>query len=134
MESILNNIGQIQNGRQAKYMNDIKNIGMGILFGQVDASVYSKTFEKYIDYIDQPSQYLETLKKVSQKIENNECTPDDLLIEMCKHTLQIQYNDDEYEYEYECDDEYEDDDTEIILDSEQTEVLENILKQIFGMR
>ena len=37
MESILNNIGQIQNGKQAKYMNDIKNIGMGILFGQVDA-------------------------------------------------------------------------------------------------
>ena len=138
MENILNNIGKIQNSKQMAYMNDIKNVGMGILFGQVNAAVYIETFEKYIDYIEQPSQYLQTLKAVSKKIDNGECTPDDLLIAMCKHTLQIQYEDETYVYD-DKDDEYEeytieDDNTTIVLDPEETEVLENVVKKIYGLQ
>lgn len=112
MENMLNNIGKVQNSKQAEYLGKIRDVGMGIIFGQTTPEIYIETFEPYIDYMDKPSQYLQTLKMVTQKIANNECTPDDLLLAMAKHTLEIQYEDEVYEYE---EDEYEDDEENIIV-------------------
>ena len=58
MDGIISNVGQVQNSKQMSYMMDIKNVGMGILFGQTTSEIYTETFEKYIDYIEQPSQNL----------------------------------------------------------------------------
>lgn len=139
MDGIISNVGQVQNSKQMSYMMDIKNVGMGILFSQTTAEVYTETFEKYIDYIEQPSQYLKTLKTVAQKIDEGSCTPDDLLIAMAKHALQIQYEDETPEYEEykiidEDDDDCFDEETVVIVGAKHAEALENILEQLYGFK
>ena len=115
MDRMLSNIGKTQNSKQMEYLSKIRDVGMGIIFGQITTEVYIETFEPYIDYMEQPSQYLKTLKVVAHNIANNECTPDDLLLAMGKHTLEIEYEDEIPEYEeYKIIDEDEKDDDIII--------------------
>ena len=114
MENMLNNIGKVQNSKQSEYLSKIRDIGMGIIFGQTTPEIYIETFESYIDYMEKPSQYLQTLKMVSKKIANNDCTPDDLLLAMAKHTLEIEYEDEVYEYD-EYEDDYENDEDDNII-------------------
>ena len=63
MDGIISNVGQVQNSKQMSYMMDIKNVGMGILFGQTTAEVYTETFEKYI-YLTEETAKEALLKEV----------------------------------------------------------------------
>ena len=113
MENMLANIGKVQNSKQAEYLSKIRDVGMGMIFGQTTPETYLNTFKPYIDYMDKPSQYLETLEIFSQDLAKGLCTPDDLLIAMGQYTLQIQYEDEVYEYDEE--EEYDDDYDETVI-------------------
>lgn len=125
----LMNLGRTENSKQVEYLNDIRDVGMSIVFGECDADAFSLTFEKYLDYIEKPSEYLQTIKKVYNMIHVGECTPDDLLMIMGKYTKSIEYEEPEIEYDCLCDIEDDDCDCEDIelldlLDDEDTVVLD----------
>ena len=94
----LMNLGRTENVKQVEYLNDIRDVGMSIVFGECNADVFSLTFEKYLDYVEKPSEYLKTIKEVYNMILVGECTPDDLLLKMGKHTKEIEYEEPEIEY------------------------------------
>lgn len=104
------NIGQIENSKQAEYLNQIKNVGMGIIFGQVEVDDFINTFEPFIDYMNTPSEYLETLKEVSYMIYNKDCSPDDLLFKMGKHVPQIEYKEEFLSYDEDYNENYDEED------------------------
>lgn len=110
----LSKIGQVENVKQMEYLNDIRKIGMGIIYGQVEAPHFIDTFEPYIDYMETPSDYLQALKVVSQSIHNHECSPDDLLLSMGRFTPHIQYEEEELSYDYDEYDNEDDDEDDVI--------------------
>lgn len=114
----LMNLGRTENSKQAEFLNDIRDIGMSIVFGECDADVFSATFEEYLDYVEKPSEYLQTIKKVYNMIHSNECTPDDLLLIMGKYTKTIEYEEPEIEFEIPVDEFDEFDLTEDEFDEE----------------
>ena len=123
----LMNLGRTENSKQVEYLNDIRDVGMSIVFGECDADAFSLTFEKYLDYIEKPSEYLQTIKKVYNMIHVGECTPDDLLMIMGKYTKSIEYEEPEIELDclcYEDDEEDEDDILADLLDESDIEVVE----------
>ena len=149
----LMNLGRTENSKQVEYLNDIRDVGMSIVFGECDADAFSLTFEKYLDYIEKPSEYLQTIKKVYNMIHVGECTPDDLLMIMGKYTKSIEYEEPEIEFgipaneldeldltedeldaRYGCcslDDDDDDDDIECIeLSDEAAEALLRILSKL----
>ena len=96
MKSLMN-LGRTENIKQVEYLNDIRDVGMSIVFGECDADVFSLTFEKYLDYVEKPSEYLKTIKEVYNMILREECSPDDLLLKMGKHTKEIEYEEVHYD-------------------------------------
>lgn len=113
----LMNLGRTENSKQVEYLNDIRNVGMSIVFGECDADAFSLTFEKYLDYVQKPSEFLQTIKKVYNMIHCNECTPDDLLLIMGKYTKTIEYEEPEIEFDAPIDELDELDLTEDELDA-----------------
>ena len=120
------NLGKTENVKQVEFLNDIRDVGMSIVFGECDADVFSLTFEKYLDYVEKPSEYLKTIKEVYNMILRGECSPDDLLLKMGKHTKEIKYEEPEIDYDCLCydDDEDNDIDLEDLLTDSETEVIE----------
>lgn len=145
-------LGKTENIKQVEFLNDIRDVGMSIVFGECDADVFSLTFEKYLDYVEKPSEYLKTIKEVYNMILRGECSPDDLLLKMGKHTKEIEYEepeidfgipldeldeldltDDELDARYDCCpfDDDDDDDIECIeLSDEAAEQLMKILSKL----
>lgn len=150
----LMNLGRTENSKQVEYLNDIRDIGMSIVFGECNADIFSEKFEKYLDYVEKPSEYLQAIKKVYNMIYEGECTPDDLLLIMGRYTKTIEYEEPEIEFDnpideldeldltedeldarYGCcsldDDDDNDDDVECIeLSDEATKVLLKILNKL----
>ena len=149
----LMNLGRTENSKQVEYLNDIRDVGMSIVFGECNADVFSERFEKYLDYVEKPSEYLQTIKEVYNMMFKGECTPDDLLLKMGRYTKTIEYEEPEIEFDnpideldeldltedeldarYGCcslDDDDDDDDVECIeLSDEATEVLLKILSKL----
>lgn len=135
----LMNVGKTENIKQVEYLSDIRDVGMGIIFGQTTVEVFIDTFEKYLDYIETPTKYLKTLKEVSRLINDGKCSPDDLLIQMGKHTKEIEYEEPEIDYDCLCccDDEddltelLEDDNVELLdIDDDTAELLIKILDKL----
>lgn len=134
----LMNLGRTENVKQVEYLNDIRDVGMSIVFGECDADAFSSRFEKYLDYVKKPSEYLQTIKEVYGMIHKGECTPDDLLLKMGKHTKEIEYEEPEIELDdclYDEEDglqELLDDEDVTVLDinDEAVEALINILNSL----
>lgn len=91
----LMSLGRTENKKQNEYLIDIRDVGMSIVFGEADADAFSLRFEKYLDYVEKPSEYLKTIKEVYNMIHQGECSPDDLLLKMGKHTKEIKYEEPE---------------------------------------
>ena len=88
----------IENIKQMEYLNDIKNVGMNIIYGTVNGEEAFETFEKYSEYIFNSERYMNTVLSIKNLIDSRDCTPDKLLMELGKYTLEIEYEeDDEYE-------------------------------------
>lgn len=129
----MKDLGRTENVKQVEYLSDIRDVGMSIVFGECDADAFSSRFEKYLDYVEKPSEYLQTVKKVYNMILKEECTPDDLLLIMGKYTKTIEYEEPEVEYSLPIDefDDDDDDDIECIeLSDDATEVLLKILNKL----
>lgn len=120
----LMNLGRTENSKQVEYLNDIRDVGMSIVFGECSADAFSKRFEKYLDYVEKPSEYLQTIKEVYNMILAEKCTPDDLLLKMGKHTKTIEYEDPVIEYDCLCDTPDIDDDLEELMEDEDVTVLD----------
>ena len=113
----LMNLGKTENSKQVEYLNDIRDVGMSIVFGECNPDAFSAKFEKYLDYVKKPSEYLQTIKKVYNMMFKGECTPDDLLLIMGKYTKTIEYEEPEIEYDLPIDELDELDLTEDELDA-----------------
>jgi len=95
----LMNLGRTENSKQVEYLNDIRDVGMSIVFGECSADAFSVRFEKYLDYVEKPSEYLQTIKEVYNMIFKGECTPDDLLLKMGRYTKTIEYEEPKIEFD-----------------------------------
>ena len=115
-------IGKTKNVKQVEYLNNIREVGMGIIYGQTTPDVFLSIFEEYLDYVETPTEYLKTIKKVVYMIHMEECSPDDLLMLMGKHCPEIQYEEPQYE------DLFEDDCGIGIINLEDDEILRNLFK------
>lgn len=127
-------IGRAQNSKQVEFLNDIRDVGMGIIYGQTTGRIFIDVFEKYLDYVAVPTSYLKTLKEVSHLIEHEQCSPDTLLFKMGKHCPEIEYEDVPVVPYEEYDDEEDEDDEECLevikmsLDDDDIELLRRILE------
>lgn len=85
---------QLDNTKQAEYLNDIRDIGMQIVFREIDKQQVYDAFAKYTRYLnnnDTKIQYLNTLKEIINDLEKQ--TPDDILFKMGQYTKKIEYED-----------------------------------------
>ena len=85
----------VENTKQAEYLNDIRDVGMNIIYGTVNGGEAYEIFEKYAEYIYNSEKYLNTLTSIKNLIDARDCTPDKLLMEMGQYTLDIEYEDEE---------------------------------------
>lgn len=91
----------LENTKQIEYLEDIRKVGMNIIFGTVSGEEFYSTFVPYGEYIEQDERYTNTLTNIKNRIEIGECTPDDLLMTLGKFTLEIIYEDEVDEDEFE---------------------------------
>lgn len=87
----------VENIKQVEYLNDIRDVGMNIIYGTVNGEEVYEIFEKYTEYIFNTEKYLNTLSSIKNLIDAKDCTPDKLLMEMGQYTLDIEYEGEEYE-------------------------------------
>lgn len=87
----------VENIKQVEYLNDIRDVGMNIIYGTVNGDEVYEIFEKYTEYIFNTEKYLNTLSSIKNLIDARDCTPDKLLMEMGQYTLDIEYEGEEYE-------------------------------------
>lgn len=87
----------VENIKQVEYLNDIRDVGMNIIYGTVNGEEVYEIFEKYTEYIFNTEKYLNTLSSIKNLIDARDCTPDKLLMEMGQYTLDIEYEGEEYE-------------------------------------
>lgn len=82
---------QLNNSKQAEYLEDIRDIGMQIVFREITKQEVYDAFKKYVEYFsdDIKIQYLNTLKEIVSDLTNQ--TPDDILFKMGQYTKKIQY-------------------------------------------
>ena len=85
----------VENTKQAEYLNDIRDVGMNIIYGTVNGAEAYEIFEKYAEYIYNSEKYLNTLTSIKNLIDARDCTPDKLLMELGQYTLDIEYEDEE---------------------------------------
>ena len=90
----------VENIKQGEYLNDIRDVGMNIIYGTVNGEEAYEIFEKYAEYICNSERYLNTLASIKNLIDVRDCTPDKLLMEMGQYTLDIEYDDEEEENSY----------------------------------
>ena len=90
----------IENSKQAEYLNDIRDVGMNIIYGTVNGEEAYEIFEKYAEYIYNSEKYLNTLTSIKNLIDARDCTPDKLLMELGQYTLDIEYDDEEEDYAF----------------------------------
>lgn len=90
----------VENTKQGEYLNDIRDVGMNIIYGTVNGEEAYEIFEKYTEYIYNSERYLNTLASIKNLIDARDCTPDKLLMELGKYTLDIEYDDEEEENSY----------------------------------
>ena len=97
---------------------------MSIVFGECNPDAFSIRFEKYLDYVEKPSEYLQTIKEVYNMMFKGECTPDDLLLKMGRYTKTIEYEDPVIEYDCLYDTPDIDDDLEELMEDEDVTILD----------
>lgn len=85
----------VENIKQAEYLNDIRDVGMNIIYGTVNGGEAYEIFEKYAEYIYNSEKYLNTLTSIKNLIDARDCTPDKLLMELGRYTLDIEYEEEE---------------------------------------
>lgn len=87
----------LENSKQAEFLNDIRDVGMEIVFQECTEERIYQVFRKYSTYMDNDSaiKYLETLKDIIANLDN--ITPDDLLYQLGKYTKKIDYEDNIYQ-------------------------------------
>lgn len=90
----------VENIKQGEYLNDIRDVGMNIIYGTVNGEEAYGIFEKYAEYIYNSERYLNTLTSIKNLIDARDCTPDKLLMELGQYTLDIEYDDEEEENSY----------------------------------
>jgi len=86
---------QLDNSKQAEYLEDIRNIGMQIVFREINKQQVYDAFAKYTEYLkndDIKIQYLNTLKEIINELEKQ--SPDDILFKMGQYTKKIEYEED----------------------------------------
>lgn len=87
----------VENIKQAEYLNDIRDVGMNIIYGTVNGDEVYEIFEKYAEFIFNSEAYLNTIISIKNLVDARDCTPDKLLMELGKYTLDIEYEGEEYE-------------------------------------
>lgn len=90
----------VENIKQGEYLNDIRDVGMNIIYGTVNGEEAYEIFEKYAEYIYNSERYLNTLASIKNLIDARDCTPDKLLMELGQYTLDIEYDEEEEENSY----------------------------------
>ena len=89
----------VENIKQGEYLNDIRDVGMNIIYGTVNGEEAYEIFEKYAEYIYNSERYLNTLASIKNLIDARDCTPDKLLMELGQYTLDIEYDEEENSYD-----------------------------------
>ena len=89
----------VENIKQGEYLNDIRDVGMNIIYGTVNGEEAYEIFEKYAEYIYNSERYLNTLTSIKNLIDARDCTPDKLLMELGQYTLDIEYDEEENSYD-----------------------------------
>lgn len=89
----------VENIKQGEYLNDIRDVGMNIIYGTVNGEEAYEIFEKYAEYIYNSEKYLNTLTSIKNLIDARDCTPDKLLMELGRYTLDIEYEEEEDSYD-----------------------------------
>lgn len=85
---------ELNNTKQAEYLNDIRDVGMQIVFRELTKQQVYDAFAKYTQYLndnDIKIQYLNTLKEIINNLEKQ--SPDDILFKMGQYTKKIEYED-----------------------------------------
>lgn len=92
----------VENSKQYEYLMNIRDIGMAIVFRKADSSMVFEKFACFVDYFEDEQksyEYIDSLQLIVTKIQENSCTPDDLLFELGQYTPYIIYDDDEEDKE-----------------------------------
>lgn len=88
---------ELDNSMQGKFLMDIKDIGMKIVFKECTEQLVYDTFRPYVEYMNNEDAipYLEQLKQILNNL--NTTTPDDILMNLGYFTKKIEYDDEEEE-------------------------------------
>lgn len=87
-----------ENSKQYEFLIKIRDVGMAIVFRKADAEMILDSFSPFVEYFedkDKVYKYIESLQKICFKINDNSCTPDNLLFELGQYTPYIIYDDEE---------------------------------------
>lgn len=85
-----------ENSRQYDFLMTIRDFGMAIIFKKANSSMVLESFAPFTDYFENESklyEYINSLQLIATKINDNSCTPDDLLLELGQYTPYIIYDD-----------------------------------------
>lgn len=88
----------VENSKQYEFLMKIRDIGMAIVFRKADSSMVLENFACFDDYFKDEQklyEYINSLQLIAAKIQENSCTPDDLLFELGQYTPYIIYDDEE---------------------------------------
>lgn len=86
----------ITNSKQMEFLMRIKDVGMKMIFRKVYSGIVVSSFSEFEQYITDDKvryNFVHSMMKMDEQIKNEQCTPDDLLMEMGQYTLNIIYED-----------------------------------------
>lgn len=87
---------QIENSKQGEFLGDIRDLGMGIVFGKTTGEDIERTFVPYAEYIEDEKLVLKYFEAI-YRLAHSTPTPDDLLLGLGRFTLDIVYEEEEEE-------------------------------------
>lgn len=88
----------ITNSKQMEFLMRIKDVGMKMIFRKDYSGIVVSSFSEFEQYITDDEvryNFVHSMMKMDEQIKNEQCTPDDLLMEMGQYTLNIIYEDEE---------------------------------------
>ena len=91
-----------ENSKQLEYLMTIRDIGMQIIFRKANSKMVIENFacfDRYIEDDKRKYDYIKSLQKVCIGIDENRCSPDDLLFELGQYVPDIIYDDEEEDAE-----------------------------------
>lgn len=89
-----------ENSKQYEFLMKIRDVGMAIIFRKANSLMVLESFAGFDEYFENQEklhEYIQSLQKISVEIDENNCSPDDLLLELGQYTPYIIYDDEEDE-------------------------------------